>query len=139
MCVQPVSVKSVTVWVTRNEVALTSEVISKTTELNGPDDKTQIDSSTNQTNKTDEMEILTVDEDIVHEKEMPKTQTTHTTEDVEKSMENDDVLRKNIIINKQKSENEVCYAQDPTIYEYDEKYNTLTLYIWIRNKSLYSV
>ncbi|XP_050053674.1 ribosomal protein S6 kinase beta-2-like [Aphis gossypii] len=66
------------------------------------------------------MEILTVDEDIVHEKEMPKTQTTHTTEDVEKSMENDDILRKNIIINKQKSETEVCYAQDPNIYEYDE-------------------
>lgn len=53
------------------------------------------------------MEIIIVDEDIVHEKEMPKTQTTHTTEDVEKSVENDDILRKNIIINKQKSETEV--------------------------------
>jgi len=84
------------------------------------------------------MEILTVDEDIVHEKEMPKTQTTHTTEDVEISLKNDDILRKTIITNKQKSETEVTkylkyfkyliiYSKFLVIYIYRLKKNRICL------------
>jgi len=59
------------------------------------------------------MEIPIVDEDIddiLHENEVPKTQTTNSPEDIEKFIKNDDILRKNTITNKQKSETEVTYC-----------------------------